>query len=223
MKKKTLGMLVFTLVMTAAVISTAGLMIKKDLEDSNEMNCETVSSDIEEKTAIKLEDEPDDPQLLITRTGYLSIPAAAFTPLNYNLDFWNFGRYLQTTEQFMIYCYAPVYLPTDANVIRVALFWCDQNIAYDIEIKLLNYGGLSGETTMADFTSSGSSGKGSSEDRTIEDPVIDNGLKCYYLEVGFSTMMVLEYIVIEYEYQVIINSIEAGVSNTPPTNDNYRN
>ncbi|KYK25027.1 hypothetical protein AYK25_05700 [Thermoplasmatales archaeon SM1-50] len=56
---------------------------------------------------------------------------------------------------------------------------------------------------MAELTSYGSSGKGSTEDNTIDDAVVNNGLKCYYLELSFSVGLVPEYVVIEYEYTTI--------------------
>lgn len=158
----------------------------------------------------------NEPEPLPTKAGYLSIPAAAFTPMDNNKDIFNFGYYLGTSELSETYCVAPVYLPDNAEVIRVAMYWVDINNAMDIVAKLYRYGRLSGKSPimMAELTSYGT-GEGYSEDKTIEDPVINNGLNCYYILLGFAQDMCPEYLVIEYNYKTSINIINSDISNNP--------
>ena len=211
MRKKIVGIFVCTLVLAATVLPVAGIMTI-----SNNKNIEkTVNSDT---TIIQNLDDSQNtnnpkentPQPAATKTGYLSMPAAAFQPFSDSTDYTNYGTWIYGTDQFI----APVYLPHDAIVTRVTVYWRDVS-ASDLQFILIKYPlGSDTEINMAEGLSSGSSGEGTTVDDTIVDGKIDNIGHSYFFWVALMAgpNIKLRNVLIEYTYDTGGNSNYQDIS-----------
>jgi hypothetical protein len=188
MKKKIVGIFV-SMLLIATALPAVGIM--------------TISNT---KTS-----EPNDPQPIATQTGYLSVPAAAFTPEDQLNNYDNYGSYLTGVGWF----YAPVYLHNEATVTKLTFYWSDLSVANDAHLLLIRYPFGGSEDQMADIYSSGSGGAGSDWDITINFPVIDNTRYSYFLCVSLNDIFSIFYYnaVIEYTYVCGVSIGEETVEN----------
>ena len=153
--------------------------------------------------------EPSDPQPAATKTGYFSMPAAAFNPVQDTVSFSNAGNYVSGDGPLI----APVYLPHEATVTKLTFYWADYNGGHNGRIFLVRYPMSGNNQVMAEAHTSGSSGDGSSYDDTIDNPKIDNALFSYFAVFDITDTLVVCYNVqIEYTYETVISSEEMANS-----------
>jgi hypothetical protein len=213
MRKKILGIFVCMLVMTAAVVSAAGIInIATPRNVDNHLNTDTIEKESNEESLIK---EEQDPQPLATKTGYLSIPAAAFTPTDDTTSWHNTGTQLHGQYFFI----APVYLLNGATVTKVTFHWRDDAATYD-GVLTLTRNNMDGSChQLASTPTSGNSGYGISYDDTIDYALIDNSIYSYHFVCTLDTDIWLNGVIIEYNYEPesvpvnVINDEESQVSN----------
>ena len=200
--KKSIYVLAVTLVIATLVISsTATIAIRKNTTE-NDYN---------------VSDDDTTPQPLATQTGYFSIPAAAFNPEGSSMTYSSSGNRISGEGKF----YAPVYLPNEATVTKLLFFWSDYDGPDDGTASLLRYSfGAPSTNTMAEASTSGSTGSGASEDTTIDAAEIDNSQYSYFVALDFPSGVINCYnVIIEYDYEVesvsvnVINDEEIQVSN----------
>jgi hypothetical protein len=114
-------------------------------------------------------------------TGYVSVSAAAFRPVEHTYQYTNWGDYLSSHNALSSHYYAPVQLPHGATVTKMTFYWYDNVTANALCTLYRNP--LSG--TWVDIwlasVESGSGGDGSSSDDTIDHAFIDNSQYAYYL------------------------------------------
>lgn len=115
------------------------------------------------------------------KTGYVSIPAAAFRPKQDGYDFRNLGYQLIPENATSEYYYAPVQLPHGATVTKMTFYWYDSSSSNNGE-AILYQNNLAGMGLgMAVVNTSGDGGGGSSYDDTIAHATIDNSQYAYYV------------------------------------------
>ena len=151
-----------------------------------------------------LEDRVAALETRIPKKGYISVPPAAFVPVDSN---WRVltTNYLANYETFIVTCFGSVQLPQGATVTNITVYWRD--IGTQAVMTRLRRYNLTGFTEMAYIESTGDFGFGSSYDDTIDSETIDNSKYYYYMDVGIPTSVThldyqYYYAVIEYEYAV---------------------
>ena len=195
--KKTIYVLAVTLVIATLVISsTASIPIK-----------------------IHATEEETTPEPLATVTDYFSIPAAAFNPSG-DIPYSNAGTYLNAAGVF----YAPVYLPNNATVTKLLFYWADYNGADDGIAKLRRYafGGVS-PANMAIAYTSGSTSSGASEDNSIDYAEIDNSQYSYFAIFEAPSTVILNNVIIEYNYEPEIVPVNRNVNRNRQMSNNAKN
>jgi hypothetical protein len=115
------------------------------------------------------------------KTSYVSVSAAAFSPLDDNYMYTNSGNTLDPTDMSSQYYYAPVQLPHGATVTKIEFYWSDLSGDYNGHCYLYRNDMQAGGDTLGTVDTSGSSGVGSSETTTITNPTVDNSQYAYYL------------------------------------------
>ena len=148
--------------------------------------------------------EPNDPQPSATVTGYFSVPAAAFEPWLYTTEYDNYGHYCRGAGSFV----APVYIPNTATVTKLDFYWSDESASKDAQLYLIRYelGDLAFDF-MAEVESFGNSGSGITTDYTIDYPIIDNKLYCYYLRLNmWDESYSIQMRNVNIEYTIVIGS-----------------
>ncbi len=138
-----------------------------------------------------------------SRTGYFSVPSSAFRPQNNTQVYNEAGDRLLSTGAGSFH--APVALPHGAVVTRMTFYWDDRNATSDMDCSLVqSLLSTNGTYFMADASSSGWSGEGSSYDDSINsnEATIDNSQYMYYLTVEFPAggSMWARGVLIEYTY-----------------------
>jgi hypothetical protein len=136
-----------------------------------------------------------------TRTGYISVPAAAFEPGADTFQYHNNGSNLYT--DYGANFFAPVNLPDGSTVTKVTFYYYDDTATDNVAMSLRRYDlGAHLGYIMAE-TSSSDGGYGDDYDDSISYAQIDNQANTYYLYAAFGTtgsnLKVLT-VVIEYEY-----------------------
>ena len=133
------------------------------------------------------------------KTDYFSIPGGAFNPASSSMTYTNDGIRILGQGEF----YAPVYLPNEAKVTKLLFFWSDYYGADDGTLSLERYSfGSPTSQTMAEASTSGSTGSGASEDTSIDNEEIDNSQYSYFVALDFPASTIICYnVVIEYNYE----------------------
>ena len=138
-------------------------------------------------------------------TGYISVPAAAFVPSHYLVNYTNDGwrLYLNTIYSLDDAFSAPVHLPHGATVTKMTLNYCDNDADYEDKIIVALWACRDGSTTnMADL-SSNDDGVGSVSTDSISDAVVDNSQYSYMLKVWITDSgedLAFHEVLIEYTY-----------------------
>ena len=192
MKKKFVGTLVCMLLITAAVLSATGIMINSS---SN-----VADSYIDHKTLLDNEiSEPAEPapEPAVTKTGYLSIPAAAFNP-KYNDVYYKNSGYHVTGQAYFV---APVYLPHGVTVKKMTYYWVNEVPASAWLFLSRNYMDGTTEDMANAWIDGGVTGNGNDTTDKIDYPEIDNSLYSYYLELCLDVGMGCYGVIIEYNYK----------------------
>jgi hypothetical protein len=198
--KKSIYVLAVTLVIATLVISsTASIPITKN----------TKKDDLT-------------PKPLVIQTDYFSISGGAFNPEDSSLTYSTDGCSIGGNGKF----YAPVYLPNEATVTKILFFWTDYYGSDDGTLQLKRHGfGNPTAQTMAEASTSGSTGSGASEDITIDNPEINNSQYSYFVVLDFPSALIKCYnVIIEYNYEVksasenSINDKENRISNVDKNN-----
>ena len=140
-----------------------------------------------------------------TKTGYVSVSAAAFSPRTDGYQYTNGGMELHPDNSISPTYYAPVQLPHNAKITKLTFYWEDQSISDDCSCTLFRNTNPA-SYTMAECSSSGYSGDGGSSDNTI--PVsyatVDNAHYSYYLKWYLPTSDCSGYsAILEYTYTEI--------------------
>lgn len=135
-----------------------------------------------------------------SKTGYVSVSAAAFRPQVDGYDFYNNGIRVTNQDGLSDNYYAPVQLPHGAVVTRMTFYWGDSSTSDGSGSMGRNNMNLS-VWSMAYVTTSGSGGDGSSYDDTISYATIDNSQYSYYLYWILPDSNVSGYgVIIQYTY-----------------------
>ncbi|MGA1823821.1 MAG: hypothetical protein ACMUIP_04085 [bacterium] len=137
-----------------------------------------------------------------SRTGYISVSAAAFQPANGNdatKECYNDGKAIAGSypdaETFFI---APVSLPHGATITKVTFFWGDwHEESGQLRLYRNNMNNTSEE--MA-YVNKGNTGNGSSSDSSISYADIDNSQYSYYLRLDIIQSMIGYGVSIEYAF-----------------------
>jgi len=179
MQKKIIGVLISMLLTLAAVLPAAGII--------NISNTKSVDSYISSYAFIELEiedstekNEPDNPEPLPhgTKIGYLSIPAAAFTPRTDNSYVENSGYLVYGDDNFV----APVYLPHKATVTNLTYYWINEAPASSILYFYRNQ--MNGSVDEMAYAWCCGEGTGSDWTDEILYAEIDNSMNSYYIEIS---------------------------------------
>ena len=117
-----------------------------------------------------------------TVTGYVSVPAAAFVPVNNTETTIIVGNGFSTLDPSGSAFVGPVQLPHGATIMNVTLYWRDLG-AEDLMILLCRSNGTYAHA-IAESNSSGDAGWGSSYFDTIEYNTVDNSQYAYALYVS---------------------------------------
>lgn len=144
--------------------------------------------------------------LMFLMSGYISVPAAAFTPMLSCWQFYIYGSILNLNDTEWEVFVAPVQLPHGAIVTNFTVYWYDAGIA-DISCYLTSYNSTITYRDLAIAPSTGAPGLGSSFDDTINYATVDNANYAYMVEVSIPssashTDYRFYYATIEYEYPV---------------------
>jgi hypothetical protein len=191
MNNKIVGILVCTLVAVVAVLPASGIMTignTKSVENS-------FSSDDALDREISETDEPI-PEPAATKTDYLSIPAAAFTPRNNDMYVKNEAYYL-TGEGFFV---APVHLPQGVTVTKLTYYWRNEAPASARIHLSRNYMDGTAEEMANTWINGSVHGNGVSWTDRIDYAEIDNSLYSYFLELGVGPDMRCYGVIIEYTH-----------------------
>jgi hypothetical protein len=134
--------------------------------------------------------------------GYLSIPAAAFTPVQPDYVYYNFGGLLDNYDEQVITFTAPVVLPQGVRINTLTMYAGDVVDGKEVQLGLYR-GGSSGGGLLA-FTSSVDGGLSVTYDDSI-DYLVDHTLYNYYLRLSIPDSetdytLIFYWAVIEYEY-----------------------
>ena len=120
-------------------------------------------------------------------TGYISVPAAAFVPTHYLVDYTNGGHwlYLNTLSVDGDEFYAPLHLPHGATVTKLTLsYYDDGSGAFDyVDIGMELAQGFGAGMTMA-YVRSDDGGTGSKSTTSILNPLVDNSQYSYFLSLS---------------------------------------
>ena len=121
-------------------------------------------------------------------TSYLSIPAAAFVPAdNYNSNTLNSGAFIRPNGNLPENVYAPVHLPHNAEITKMTVYWKDTYSGGDGTIILYRSTFAGNLAPVAQVSTSGSSGDGSSFDSSIAYAQVDNSGFMYYVNAYLPT------------------------------------
>ncbi|MFX1263433.1 MAG: C25 family cysteine peptidase, partial [Promethearchaeota archaeon] len=126
--------------------------------------------------------EYDQPNV-VTSKGYVSIPAAAFTPLADEYSYQDHGRYLihKSEEADNAHYEAPTYLPQGATVTRVSFYYKhDALIAIAGHAHLCRTDPAGNYFDMSYIPTMQSGGFGSGHDYEIVSPIVDNSRYGYW-------------------------------------------
>lgn len=187
MNKKIIGILVCMLVATVAVLPAAGIVKMGTTKNSSD---NTLEREINEPAGHAPE------PATATKTSYLSIPAAAFTPRNNDMYVKNEGYYL-TGEGFFV---APVYLPHGATVTNLSYYWKNEAPACTRLHLSRNYMDGTAEEMANTWIDGSIHGNGVTWTDRIDYAEIDNSLYSYFLEIGIGPDMFCYGVIIEYTY-----------------------
>lgn len=195
MQKKIIGVFFSMLLTVAAVLPAAGII--------NISNTKPVDSYISSDTVLEQEiedsseiDEPDEtvPMPHCTKTGYLSITAAAFTPRTNNSYVENDGYLLYGEDNFV----APVYLPHKATITNLTYYWINEAPASSLIYLYRNQ--MNGDVDEMAYAWCCGEGTGSDWTDEIYYAEIDNSMYSYYVEISIIPGMGCYGVVIEYTY-----------------------
>ncbi len=117
-----------------------------------------------------------------TKTGYVSVSAAAFRPRTDGYLYTNGGMSLHPDNSASTTYYAPVQLPQNAKITKLTFYWGDLSVSNECSCTLYK-NTMPASYTIAVCSSSGHSGDGSSSDDTIpvSHATVDNSQYSYYL------------------------------------------
>jgi hypothetical protein len=150
----------------------------------------------------ELEARVDALETRIPQVGYLSMPPAAFAPVDSS---WHvlITNYLANYESAITTFVGAVHLPHGAIVTNMTVHWRD--IGSQAVMSSLRRFNLTHWQNLAEVDSTGDTGFGSGYDDTIDHATIDNSRFYYYLSVGIppsGTHLDYQYYyaIIEYHY-----------------------
>jgi hypothetical protein len=197
MKGKIISILIMTLLIAATVLPAAGIITITTKKVEKPLSHDTIiEQELEDTPEINKPDGTTSPRTA-TKTGYLSVPAAAFIPEKNTVEYFGFGSFLEGIGWF----YTPVYLPHEATVSEVNFYWSDLSVGIDTKLILVRYPMGGAEEEMALVETSGSSGDGFSIDNTIDFADIDNAGYSYFLGVGLHDDITYFNALITYTYE----------------------
>jgi hypothetical protein len=131
------------------------------------------------------------------KTGYVSVPAAAFDIGGDYGSYINNGNAVWGTIGFL----APVYLPHGATVTKVTFFWMDDNALDEGRLSLTqSYMNGAGGNMATLYTSGDSPASDSSFTESISNSTIDNTTNAYFLHFHPYTDIELHGVKIEYTF-----------------------
>jgi hypothetical protein len=132
------------------------------------------------------------------RTGYLSIPAAAFRPRNEGYDFTNTGRELRNDDGASDYFRAPVLLPHGVTVTRLTFFYSDSSGEEGLaELRRNNMDDTHSQLAYVTTVN----GQPSGVDDSISFATVDNSQYSYFMLCNLpDTDMEAYGMIIEYTY-----------------------
>jgi len=137
-----------------------------------------------------------------TKTGYLSIPAAAFQPEEDGYNYEYTGSGIKNLSGSSQYYRGPVQLPHGAKFISIKFGWYDVSASRDMYVQLWRFENFSGGYSEGFVYSTGSAGHGqSSLDMSGDNLVVDNSqniydLRCYLPDSDFK----FDGVIIEYTF-----------------------
>jgi len=135
------------------------------------------------------------------QTSYVSIPAAAFQPIDEVIDFYNNGAAVRLEENTSRAFVAPVQLPHNARVTKMTFYWYDVSSDEDGIVYLRRADLMGSWAFMASASTSGDSGVGSTEEDDVLRRIVDNSQYAYYLYLYLPNTDVECYgVVIEYTH-----------------------
>jgi hypothetical protein len=125
-----------------------------------------------------------EPGIGFAPSGYISIPASAFVPVNPYAELVRITETLSNLDASReIVFWGSVQLPHGVTITNVTSYWQDTNALLEVYTLLLRVRGHDNYDIMTYMTSSGSSGVGSTIDTTIDFAEIDNSQYSYALNV----------------------------------------
>ncbi len=207
MKKKIVGILICILVSASVVVSAAGIMntaTTKSIE--SRLSSSSAEKDSGERGTTINKQNDIIPQPADTKTGFLSIPAAAFNPEDNTMTYEISGLSVRGIGSF----YASVYLPNEVTVTKLTFYWVDLSESKDGELLLMR--SVMGEgysTGMARVETIGSDGsRRTSWDDEIALAKIDNSKYGYHLILRLDSGIYCYNVLIEYTYETGGSSVD---------------
>ncbi len=133
------------------------------------------------------------------RTGYVSLPAAAFRPAYGGYDFHNAGIRLDNVDGSSDFYFAPVQLPHGATVTRLSFYYADDS-ATGGGVAELRVNDMDDTFRQMAYVTT-VDGQASGYDDTISFATIDNSQYAYYVQCNLDDSDVHAYgVIIEYAY-----------------------
>ena len=141
-------------------------------------------------------------------TGYISVPAAAFVPSHYLVNYTNDGwqMYLNTIYSPDDAFSAPVHLPHGATVTKLTLNYCDNDADYEDKVNVALWACRDGSATNMAYVDSNDDGIGSVSTDSISQAVVDNSQYSYMLKVlitDYGEDLAFHEVLIEFTYPTV--------------------
>ena len=196
MNKKIVGILVCMLMIAVAVLPATGIMTISNTKPVESSFSSDTELEQEAKDSLEKNEPYEKPMPAATKTGHLSIPAAAFTPRNNDIYVKNYGHDLTGEGSFV----APVYLPHGATVTNLTYYWRNEIAASARAHLSRNYMNGTADELANVWIDGAVHGNGVSWTNNIDFAEINNSLYSYFLELGICPEMGVYGFKIEYTY-----------------------
>jgi len=142
-------------------------------------------------------------QAQATTTGYVSVPAAAFTPQRTDMDWRNYGTELENWEVSGVATYyAGLQLPHGATIMNLTSYWYDDSATNNVVCGIWRFNQTDTNTvTVASGDVSDAPGLGSYHATTMFYPTVDNNNYTYFMFVYLPAPYAnyyFQYAIVEY-------------------------
>jgi hypothetical protein len=207
--------------LTSLLFSASAVLKSKNEVSINQ--CHNLSKLENENNELTINQDNFPNQPTDTKTGFLSIPSAAFVPKDDSIKYEINSLYIKGNGRF----FAPVYLPNGVNITKLTFYWIDHSELNDGELRLWRSAmeGSYSEAIARVYTSGSEGWRKSSCDDEIVLGEIDNSKYSYLLELKLESEIYSYNIQIEYIFntKVFTNAEDMATYNSDFQKSNDQN